>query len=113
MTVVPNPLYWDRSFACKIGVVPKDHSLEDDVPVNWFLGLSAPVQALLAGCFTWGLTALGASGVFLAKRPDQKVLDVMLGFAGGVMIAASFWSLLAPAISISEELGYPGWLPLL
>lgn len=44
-------------------------------------------------------------------RPSQKTLDVMLGFAGGVMIAASFWSLLAPAISISEELGYPGWLP--
>lgn len=85
--------------------------MEDDVSVNWFLELSASVQALLAGCFTWGLTALGASGVFLAKRPDQKVLDVMLGFAGGVMIAASFWSLLAPAISISEELGYPGWLP--
>ncbi|MGD9666611.1 MAG: ZIP family metal transporter [Synergistaceae bacterium] len=79
--------------------------------MNWFLGLPAPVQALLAGCFTWGLTALGASGVFLAKRPEQKVLDVMLGFAGGVMIAASFWSLLAPAILISEELGYPGWLP--
>ena len=81
------------------------------MPMDWFVGASAPVQALLAGCFTWGLTALGASGVYLAKRPDQKVLDVMLGFAGGVMIAASFWSLLAPAISISEELGYPGWLP--
>ena len=79
--------------------------------MDWYLGASAPVQALLAGCFTWGLTALGASGVFFAKRANQKVLDVMLGFAGGVMIAASFWSLLAPAISISEELGYPGWLP--
>lgn len=111
MSVAPNPRYWYLCFACKIGVVPRDHSLEDDVSVNWFLGLSAPVQALLAGCFTWGLTALGASGVFLAKKPVQKVLDVMLGFAGGVMIAASFWSLLAPAILISEELGYPGWLP--
>ena len=79
--------------------------------MDWFAEASAPLQALLAGCFTWGVTALGASGVYLAKRPDQKVLDVMLGFAGGVMIAASFWSLLAPAISISEELGYPGWLP--
>ena len=79
--------------------------------MDWFAEASAPLQALLAGCFTWGVTALGASGVYLAKRPDQKVLDVMLGFAGGVMIAASFWSLLAPAISISEDLGYPGWLP--
>jgi len=57
------------------------------------------------------VTALGAAGVFFAKRPSQKLLDVMLGFAGGVMIAASYWSLLAPAIEISEELGYPGWLP--
>jgi len=69
--------------------------------MDWFAEASAPLQALLAGCFTWGVTALGASGVYLAKRPDQKVLDVMLGFAGGVMIAASFCSLLAPAISIS------------
>lgn len=82
-----------------------------DIAMDWFVGASAPVQALLAGCFTWGVTALGASLVFLARRPHQKVLDVMLGFAGGVMMAASFWSLLAPAILISEELGYPGWLP--
>lgn len=79
--------------------------------MEWFMETSAPVQALLAGCFTWGVTALGASLVFLARRPHQKTLDVMLGFAGGVMMAASFWSLLAPAISISEEMGYPGWLP--
>lgn len=79
--------------------------------MSWFFDLSAPVQALLAGCFTWGVTALGASGVFLSEKPSQRLLDVMLGFAGGVMIAASFWSLLAPSISISEELGYPGWLP--
>ena len=81
------------------------------MPMDWFIEASAPVQALLAGCFTWGVTALGASGVFLTRKPNQKMLDVMLGFAGGVMIAASFWSLLAPAITISEELGYPGWLP--
>lgn len=79
--------------------------------MQWFLELSPPIQALLAGCFTWGVTALGAAGVFLAKHPNQKTLDVMLGFAGGVMIAASFWSLLSPAIDISEQLGYPGWLP--
>ena len=79
--------------------------------MEWFFGLSPAFQALLAGCFTWGVTAVGASGVFLSEKPSQRLLDVMLGFAGGVMIAASFWSLLAPAISISEELGYPGWLP--
>ncbi len=79
--------------------------------MEFFLAQSPPVQAFIAGLFTWSLTALGASGVFLAKRPGQRTLDVMLGFAGGVMVAASFWSLLAPAIAISEELGYPGWLP--
>ena len=79
--------------------------------MDWFVSQPAPLQALMAGIFTWGVTALGAAGVFFAKRPSQKLLDVMLGFAGGVMIAASYWSLLAPAIEISEELGYPGWLP--
>ena len=79
--------------------------------MEWYAGLSQPVQALLAGCFTWGVTALGAAGVFLSARPSQKLLDVMLGFAGGVMIAASFWSLLAPAIEMSESLGIPGWIP--
>lgn len=79
--------------------------------MDWFLKISPPVQALLAGCFTWAVTALGAAGVFLARKPRQKLLDIMLGFAGGVMMAASVWSLLIPAIEISEELGYPGWLP--
>ncbi|MCE5202273.1 MAG: ZIP family metal transporter [Synergistaceae bacterium] len=79
--------------------------------MEWFAALSAPAQALIAGIFTWSVTAFGASGVFLAAKPNQKVLDVMLGFAAGVMIAASFWSLLAPAILISGSLGYPGWLP--
>jgi ZIP family zinc transporter len=53
------------------------------------------LQALLATCFTWGLTALGAAAVFTARDINRKVLDGMLGFAGGVMIAASYWSLLA------------------
>ncbi len=79
--------------------------------MEWFASQPAPLQALMAGIFTWGLTALGAGGVFFAHKPSQKVLDVMLGFAGGVMIAASYWSLLAPAIEVSEQLGYPGWLP--
>jgi ZIP family zinc transporter len=73
--------------------------------------LSPIWQALLATLFTWGVTALGASAVFLTRGFNQKVLDVMLGFAGGVMIAASFWSLLAPAIDYAEQQGVPGWIP--
>ena len=69
------------------------------------------LQALLANCFTWGMTALGASLVFTAKDVGRKVLDAMLGFAAGVMIAASFWSLLAPAIELSEGKALPAWFP--
>jgi ZIP family zinc transporter len=69
------------------------------------------VQALLATLFTWGVTALGAATVFLSKGFNQKVLDVMLGFAAGVMIAASFWSLLAPAIEYAEQQGVIPWIP--
>ena len=69
------------------------------------------MQAFLATCFTWGVTSLGASAVFLAQQPSRKLLDGMLGFAAGVMIAASYWSLLAPSIVLSEEMGYVAWLP--
>lgn len=69
---------------------------------------SPVLQALLATLFTWGVTALGASFVFSVKTLNQRFLDWVLGFAGGVMIAASFWSLLAPAIELAEE---PIWLP--
>ena len=69
------------------------------------------VQALLAGCFTWGVTALGAAGVFLFVAVNRKLLDGMLGFAGGVMIAASYWSLLAPAIEMAEDGPLPSWIP--
>jgi zinc transporter, ZIP family len=69
------------------------------------------LQALFATLFTWGVTALGAAAVFLTKEINRKVLDMMLGFAAGVMIAASYWSLLAPAIEMSTELGVPGWVP--
>ena len=68
-------------------------------------------QALLATCFTWGLTALGAAAVFMAKDISRKVLDGLLGFAGGVMIAASYWSLLAPAIEMSKGKALPAWVP--
>lgn len=68
-------------------------------------------QALLATLFTWAMTALGASMVFIGKNLDKKVLDGSLGFAGGVMIAASFWSLLVPAIEMSEGQNIPVWIP--
>lgn len=72
------------------------------------------VQALIATLFTWGVTALGAGLVFFFRRINQKVLDSMMGFAAGVMIAASFWSLLAPAIAMTPEVSnLPNWAPAL
>ncbi len=71
------------------------------------------ILALGATLFTWFTTALGSSMVFFFKSINQKVLNSMLGFAAGVMIAASFWSLLSPAISMAEENGTPAWLPAL
>ena len=76
-----------------------------------FAGFSPVVQALLATLFTWGMTALGAALVFGTKKVNRKLLDAMLGFAAGVMIAASFWSLLAPAIDLSEGGSLPKWVP--
>ncbi|MDP3179663.1 MAG: ZIP family metal transporter, partial [Spirochaetaceae bacterium] len=79
--------------------------------MEWFSNLDHVLQAFLATMFTWGVTALGAGMVFFFKTIDRRVLDGMLGFAGGVMIAASFWSLLAPSIEMAESMGLPGWLP--
>jgi ZIP family zinc transporter len=78
---------------------------------EWFREFHPVVQALAAGGFTWLITAGGAATVFLARQMPRALLDSMLGFAAGVMIAASFWSLLAPAIDMAESLGTPGWLP--
>ncbi len=78
---------------------------------HWFTGLNPVMQALWATLFTWFLTALGAGMVFFFKSINRKVLDGMLGFAAGVMIAASFWSLLAPAIEMAEEGPLPAWVP--
>ncbi len=75
--------------------------------INFMEGLNPVVQALLATLFTWGVTALGAAGVFLMVKMNRKVLDAMMGFAAGVMIAASYWSLLAPAIEMSGG----RWMP--
>lgn len=79
--------------------------------VSWFTDLHPVLQALVATCFTWFLTALGAAIVFMARELRRKTLDGMLGFAAGVMIAASYWSLLAPAIEMSEGKSLPAWIP--
>jgi len=79
---------------------------------RWFSELTPIVQALLATLFTWSLTALGASLVFAVRGIDRRLLDGMLGFAAGVMIAASYWSLLAPAIELAAAAGGPPpWVP--
>ena len=83
---------------------------------KWFIVQTPVLQALYAGLFTWGLTALGAALVFFFKSSNRKILDMSLGFTGGVMIAASFWSLLSPAITyveIQNEIGTsdsPSWM---
>jgi ZIP family zinc transporter len=75
-------------------------------------GIEHPIlSALFASLFTWGLTALGAALVFFFKKMNRAVLDGMLGFTGGVMVAASFWSLLAPAIDNSPGEGFMKVLP--
>ncbi len=79
--------------------------------LEWFIELSAIIQALLATLFTWGVTAVGAAFVFFFKKTNKTFLDGMLGFGAGVMIAASYWSLLAPSIDISEQLGITVWIP--
>jgi len=79
--------------------------------IEAFENLSPVTQALLATCFTWGVTALGAMGVFFFKEVNRKVLDFLLGFTAGVMIAASYWSLLAPSIEMSTGGNFPAWFP--
>lgn len=81
------------------------------VVIHFFEQFNPIVQAFFATLFTWGMTALGASVVFATKTFNQRLLDSMLGFAGGVMIAASYWSLLAPAIEMSEHNAIGQWFP--
>lgn len=78
---------------------------------EYFITLHPVLQAFMAALFTWAATALGAALVIFTKEVSQKMHDTMLGFAGGVMIAASFWSLLAPAIQMSEGGNLPSWVP--
>jgi ZIP family zinc transporter len=78
---------------------------------DWFISIGPIYQSLLGGLFTWSVTALGAALVFFFRTINQKVLDTMLGFAAGVMIAASFWSLLAPSIDMAIAQGVTAWMP--
>jgi len=79
--------------------------------MNYLKNCSPITQAFVAGLFTWSITALGASFVFVTKKVNKKFLESMLGFAGGVMIAASFWSLLAPSIEMFQGNRLPSWFP--
>ena len=77
----------------------------------WLESMDPVLQALIATLFTWFVTAAGSGLVFVFKTINRKVLDSMLGFAAGVMIAASYWSLLAPAIEMAEASGGAPWVP--
>lgn len=78
--------------------------------INYFVNASHVLQALYATLFTWAVTILGAAVVIFFKRVNKNVMDAMLGFAAGVMIAASFWSLLDPSIAMANSLKMTAWL---
>jgi zinc transporter, ZIP family len=105
-TGAPSPAEFSARLRCTARNYPFSAAM-----MEHFQSLNPAMQALLAGCFTWGLTALGASTVFMTREVDRRLLDGMLGFAAGVMIAASYWSLLAPAIEMSAGRGLPVWMP--
>lgn len=79
--------------------------------VDFFSKFTPPVQALMGTLFTWFVTALGAAMVFMFRKINKKVFDGMLGFAAGVMIAASFWSLLSPSIELATTMGLVPYIP--
>lgn len=79
--------------------------------ITWFAHLSPVTQALIATMFTYGMTAIGAGVVFFFKEVNRKLLSIMLGFAAGVMIAASYWSLLEPALELARDLGKAPAIP--
>lgn len=78
--------------------------------IEYFLGLNHIIQAFIATTFTFLITALGAAIVFFFKKVNKTFMDGMLGFAAGVMIAASFWSLLSPSIEMANSLNLNSWL---
>lgn len=79
--------------------------------INYFESIDPVLAAFYATIFTWGMTALGAASVYIFVNPSKKLLDGMLGFTGGVMIAASYWSLLSPAIEMSPGEGFTKVMP--
>ncbi|MES2644045.1 MAG: ZIP family metal transporter [Myxococcota bacterium] len=79
--------------------------------MNTLVSLSPLLLALGGGLFTWGMTAVGAAAVFFARDVDRRVMDAALGFAAGVMLAASCFSLLLPALALSRDGPLPVWLP--
>ena len=85
-------------------------SYNGDVMFSFFLDLSPVVQALIATIFTWAVTMLGASIVFFFREVKKSIMDALLGFSPGVMIAASFWSLLSPAIELADSMNMISWL---
>lgn len=78
--------------------------------INWYVNLNYPIQALIASLFTWCITSLGAAVVFLFKKVNKNTMDAMLGLSAGVMLAATFWSLLSPALEMAENLKLISWL---
>jgi len=78
-----------------------------------FINMNPVIQVLIAGLFTWGVTALGSAIVFCFKVVNKNIMDALLGFSAGVMIAASFWSLLSPAIDIANDLDMISWVIVL
>lgn len=78
--------------------------------INYYINASIYTQVIIASLMTWFITSLGASIVFFFKKVNKNILDSMLGLSAGVMIAASFWSLLNPSIEKSNELGLNAWL---
>lgn len=77
--------------------------------IQYFISLPHYLQALIAGCFTWLITTLGSAIIYFFKKVNKTVMDGMISLAAGVMIAASFWSLLNPAIDIADNLGIKTW----
>ena len=77
---------------------------------NLLLNSSPILQAFIATLFTWGMTILGSAVVFFFKDVNKTTMDSLLGLSGGVMIAASFWSLINPAIEMSKELKLIPWI---
>lgn len=81
--------------------------------IDYLTGLNPVYQAMIATGFTWFMTAAGAAMVFFFKNINRTMLNGMLGFAAGVMIAASYWSLLAPSIEMAGSMNIPSWIPAL